>query len=90
MYLHSLENFEEGVGHPASNDHGVYLVAAHLLTMPADDLAGEITSSTMGDQTDTSRPVTSSPGDGFYTSTVYGRRFLALLHSSSDIGIAVF
>ena len=26
MYLHSLENFEEGVGHPASKDHGVYLV----------------------------------------------------------------
>ena len=26
MYLHSLENFEEGVGHSTSNDHGIYLV----------------------------------------------------------------
>ena len=26
MYLHSLENFEEGVCHPASNDHGIHLV----------------------------------------------------------------
>ena len=26
MYLHSLENFEEGVSHSTSNDHGIYLV----------------------------------------------------------------
>ena len=61
----------------SATERGVFLLAAHLLTIIADGFDSEATVERAGEQWVTLVAQASAGGEAFYTSTTYGRRFLA-------------
>ena len=67
----------------SATEYGVYLAAAHILSLDKDStLGGEITSVRVGEVAQTSTSLSKDERSAFLSTTHYGRRLLARERSS--------
>ena len=71
-----------------TTERGVFLLTAHLLTINADGFDAETTAERVGEQAVSVKAQAETGRDAFYTSTLYGRRFLA--HRNARKGMAAY
>ena len=71
----------------SATEFGTFLATAHLLTIDADSLPGEVTGLGIGAMSSASSPTARNARQAFFTATIYGRRLLARELSQGKAGV---